>query len=104
MKKLITLPAILLFTTGLYAQKAKDLPEFGKVDKADLEMKECDFDKSAEAVVLFEAGELYCNMNNGVQMDLEKRVRIKILKDKGRDNADIHIRYHSYRNDESIKG
>ncbi len=71
---------------------AKDVPSAGKVDKADLQMKECDFDKNAEAVVLFDVAELYCNLNsNGADINLDRHIRIKILKDKGLKNADIHI-------------
>ncbi len=101
MKKLVTLTVIMLAVLCLQAQRIKDIPEFGKVDKADLQMKECEFDKAAEAVVLFDAGELYCNMD--LDLELEHHVRIKILTDKGRDRADVKIRYHSYRNDEQIK-
>lgn len=103
----LTLACLLAITT-LHAQKKEsDEPAFGKVDKADLEMKDCSFDPKAEAVVLFDVGELYCDINmqaNTITMDLERHVRIKILKDKGFDNANIRIRYHSYRNDEYVKG
>ena len=104
MQKLTTLSFFVLFSTLLWAQKSKDIPGFGKVDKAELEMKECDFDKNAEAVVLFDVGELVCIMNMGlITVELEHHVRIKILKDKGLDEADIRLPYHSYRNDEDIR-
>ena len=102
MKQLITLIAILPIAMLLRSQRNGDVPAFGKVEKADLEIKECDFDKKADALVLFDVGELYCDISNGVTMQLEKHVRIKILKDKGVDQADIKIRYHSYHNDEYI--
>jgi hypothetical protein len=44
------------------AQKLQSLPNFGKVDKADLVMKECSFDKSAGAMVLFEEAESFLNL------------------------------------------
>ncbi|MEP7163641.1 MAG: hypothetical protein ABI741_03050 [Ferruginibacter sp.] len=47
-----------VFCCPLFAQK--DIPAFGKIDKADLEMKECAFDKAAEAMVLFDIAEVYC--------------------------------------------
>ena len=47
--------------TNVFAQK--DIPAYGKVDKADLELKECAFDNAAEAMVLFDVGEVYCNLN-----------------------------------------
>jgi hypothetical protein len=103
MHKLLTLIVILFIAITLHAQRKSDIPAFGKVEKADLEMKECDFDNKAEAVVLFDAGELYCDISSSANMQLERHIRIKILKDKGLKHADIHIRYESYRNAEHIK-
>jgi hypothetical protein len=104
MFKPLILIACLAITIPLFAQKGGDVPGFGKVEKADLEMKTCDFDDKAEAVVLFDVGELYCDLSiNGSSMQLERHVRIKILKDKGKDQADIKLRYYSYRNIEYIK-
>ena len=102
MRKSFALIAMLGLALPVLAQKEKDIPAFGTVDKADLMAKECDFDKDAEAVVLFDAGEAY--LDNFGQVELVRHIRIKILKDKGLNAADIHIPYHSYRNDESIKG
>jgi hypothetical protein len=104
MNRKLTLLAFLIMPVSLLAQKGSDIPAFGKVEKADLEMKECDFDAKAEAVVLFDVGELYCNLEsvNG-DMTLERHVRIKILKDKGKDQADIHLPYEYYRNTEQIR-
>ena len=97
MKKLFFLSLYFLLAITLTAQKNKDgdanLPPFGKVDKSDLEMKACAFDDKAEAMVLLEDGQLDNLFNAGTQ--LNKRVRIKILSNKGLDRADIHIRYLS---------
>lgn len=79
---------------------AQKPPEFGKVDKAELELNTCEFDKDAEAVVLFDEGEFYYEVNFG----LERHIRIKILKDKGLERANIHIKYHSFGGDETVKG
>src|SRR5438874_1929650 len=62
MKKLTTLICTVLIAVTLHAQKTTDVPAFGKVEKAELEMKECEFDKKAEAVVLFDDGEMYCDL------------------------------------------
>jgi hypothetical protein len=104
MKKLSVLIALIGFSLYVCAQKGKksDIPDFGKVEKADLEMKECDFDKKAEAVVLFETGELDFLYGSGAE--LKKRVRIKILTKEGAEQANIHLRYVSYKNDEDISG
>lgn len=93
----------------LTASAQKETPAFGKVDKADLEMKDCDFDKNAEAVVLFDVGEVYCKMNtdgnpaNFLRTEFTKHVRIKILNNKGLDHANIKIRYLSEKNVEDIR-
>lgn len=102
MRKIIALIAIVGLTLPVLAQKDKDVPAFGTVDKADLQLKECDFDKDAEALVLFDVGEAY--LDNLGTIELQRHVRIKILKDKGLTAADIHIPFHSYRGDENIKG
>ena len=104
MKQLLTLTACALLTITAFCQRGKDVPEFGKIDKADLEMTTCEFDQDAEAMMLFEVGELYCTISSaGVNFDIDKHVRLKILKDKGKEWADVRIRYIGYKNDESIK-
>jgi len=64
-------------------------------------MKECDFDKNAEAMVLFEKGQTDFIIGRGI--DFERHVRIKILNDKGKDRADVHLRYFNWKNEEEIK-
>ncbi|MEO6549598.1 MAG: DUF3857 domain-containing protein [Ferruginibacter sp.] len=81
----------------------KDGLAYGKVDKADLEMKECSFDNAAQAMVMFDVGEVYCNIEGRLSTQLERHVRIKILTDKGFDKANIKIRYYSDHNIEDIK-
>lgn len=85
----------------IVAQKVKDIPDWGIIDKSILEMKACPFDKDAEAMVLFDAGELVADI--GGQIEFTRHIRIKILKEKGFEKANIHIPYHSYKNDESIR-
>lgn len=77
------------------AQKSKvtnpNLPPFGQVEKADLQMKECDFDDKAEALVLVDDGVLEFVYGSG--LELKRRVRIKILNNKGLDWANVHLSY-----------
>ncbi|MFM9908595.1 MAG: DUF3857 domain-containing protein [Chitinophagaceae bacterium] len=101
MRLILFFLAIVLLSPALFSQKDKDIPAWGKIDKADLEMKECDFDKEAEALVLFDVGELSLDESTG-SVELIRRIRIKILKEKGFDKANIHLPYHAYRNDENI--
>jgi hypothetical protein len=107
MKPLLLVTLMGLTSLFVCAQQPT-LPAFGKVEKSELEMKECAFDKNAEALVLFDVGEVYCGLNLNAVSDplttqMERRVRIKILNDRGLDHANIRIRYYSYHNAESIK-
>ena len=79
----ITIPFIflLIFTTPLLAQKGQ--PAFGKVDKADLLMTDCDFDKGADALVLIDYGNIYYDRgaagHSSFKTVFQRRTRIKIL-------------------------
>jgi len=64
-------------------------------------MIECDFDKNAEAMVLFDKGQLDYIIGNG--LDLIHHVRIKILNEKGKNQADIRLPYYSWKDDERIE-
>jgi hypothetical protein len=102
--RLIPFLAILL-PFNLLAQAKTPVPTFGKVDKSELLLKNCDFDKKAGALVLYESAKMYFDISNGVPYaELQHFVRIKILTDKGLDEANIKLRYRSKSNDESIAG
>ena len=45
---------LLLFSSHSFSQIRDSIPAFGQVNKAELLLKECDFDKNAEAFVLFD--------------------------------------------------
>jgi len=54
----------LLFTFGFLvlnipAVAQREVPAFGKVDKSDLEMTDCDFDKGAVALVLLSQADMH---------------------------------------------
>ncbi len=89
MKKIIFVTLLLLATLFTFSQKNKDKYVFGKVDKAELEMKVCDYDKAAEAMVLFDLGETFCYQDGRVEFF--KHIRIKVFNDKGKNQADIKI-------------
>lgn len=97
--------AVCLSVCGM-SQKKKgadpNIPLFGVVEKADLQMKECDFDTKAEAVVLLDDGQL--EFINGKGMELKRRVRIKILNNKGLEWADVHLKFRSEQNAQNITG
>ena len=96
--------AILFATLPLLAQK-KEFPDFGKIDKSDLEMKECDFDKDAAAYKLLDIGEVIYERSgkNFFRMRTSCRTRIKILKDKGFEEANIKLRFYSKQGYETIR-
>ena len=104
MRKLPILTFVMLISISLIAQKNKkteiNIPDFGKVEKADLEMTECNFDNKAEAMVLLDDGQLDYIPYSGIE--LKRRVRIKILNDKGLDWANVHLSYRSERNAQEI--
>jgi hypothetical protein len=95
---------VLLLNTILPVIAQKNIPLFGKIDKADLLITDCDFDKGAAALKLIDWGNTYYTRGNNGESTFktvfEYRTRIKILKQKGIAYADIKIPY--YNNDEKI--
>ncbi|HYC40049.1 MAG TPA: DUF3857 domain-containing protein [Chitinophagaceae bacterium] len=107
MRPLLFAALAVLLVVSSHAQKNKNkkaIPGFGKVEKSELELKECEFDKNAEAMVLFDACEVACVVSlNSVEFEIVRHVRLKVLQEKGRDVGDIHIPYHSYGATQSIR-
>src|ERR1700683_5466006 len=102
MKPLILALAI-ISATAAYSHKNVEVPVFGIVDKADMTMTACDFDKNAEALVLLDVEEVKCReYAYSVIVDVTRHVRIKILKDKGLDLANIKLPYLSRNKTESF--
>ena len=63
MKIHIIASLLLINSIATFAQK--ELPGFGKIDKADLVMSECEFDKDAVAYKLLDYGDVrYVRGNN----------------------------------------
>lgn len=84
----------MLCFTFIFAQK--DIPKFGDIDKADVQMKECASDKDAEAYKLLDYGNVqYLILGDKFNILTERRTRIKILKEKGIDEANIKINFYS---------
>ncbi|MBD0331425.1 MAG: DUF3857 domain-containing protein [Chitinophagaceae bacterium] len=99
---------LLLFSSAISQKSLHDIPDYGTIDKEQLLMKECDFDKAAEAVVLFDVAEVYCLFNPNSTLTpvfsaMQRRIRIKILNNKGVNNADVHIPFYSYGGEEKLK-
>jgi len=103
MKKTFTLIITIctfIFINRLQAQNQTQTMPFGKVDMADLQLKQCDFEKDANAMVLFDKCDLYFDSQYNVITEHHKR--IKIFNDKGKDQADIRIEFKGGHRDESI--
>jgi uncharacterized protein DUF3857/transglutaminase superfamily protein len=77
------------------------LPEFGQVTAEEINMKECDFDKEAEAVIIFD--DAWTDHDDDYSMLTTRRVRIKILNEKGLERGNIIIPFYSGNNFEFIK-
>ena len=76
---------------------------YGKVDMADLEMTSCDFEKDANAEILFDKAAVYFGATlTEISSDIHKR--IKIFNENGKDEANIKIEYFSGNRLEYITG
>lgn len=53
----------------------------------------CDFDKDAEAIVLLDKAE--SNYDENYRLITERRIRIKILKEAGIEQGNVHLRFYS---------
>ncbi len=71
---------------------ADKLPKFGKVSREELQMSTLPEDPDADAVYLFEEGDLkLMEGSNNYFIEREQRVRIKILTEEGKKYADIKL-------------
>ncbi len=105
MKRIVLLLIILfLFSIDSFAQK--EIPAYGKVNIADLEMTDCNFDKGAEAFKLLDVCNMYFDRGTAgftlFKTMYHRRVRIKILKEKGLSYANLEIPFYANNNDQKI--
>jgi hypothetical protein len=105
-KLLATLSVCFMVGTTCLAQKptpaAQPTMPYGKIDQADLELKACDFEKDANAMVLFDKGDVYYDQDFAITMERHKR--IKIFNDNGKSEANIRIEYYGGNRLENITG
>jgi hypothetical protein len=96
MKNILHLLFLLISFVNVVAQKK--LPEFGKIDMSELTMKECSFEKNANAMNLLRSVKIDFDDNVrswSSETTSEYRVRIKIFNEKGFSAANIKIPYVS---------
>ena len=101
------LTAIFAFLTSFTIAQTTPAPvptaqPYGKIDKSDLELTSCDFEKDANAEVLIDKGSVY--FDNDYNLNLEVHVRIKIFNEKANDVANIKIRFRPGNQYELISG
>ena len=91
MKTGISLMALLL-TGSLCAHAQK---KFAKVDVADFKTTVCAIDSSAAAEYIYRIGETeYYYAEGHFYIKTELKTRIRVLKDDGKDAANVAIRYY----------
>jgi hypothetical protein len=93
---------IVSFLSTLYVsgQDFEDLPNFGQFTGAEIDLNKCDFDPEANAVVLMDVAR--STYNDEYNLVTERRIRIKILNEKGFDKATVSILYYHKDNYEFI--
>lgn len=94
---------VLLCTTLCYSGFAQleDI-NLGIVLEDELKLKECSFDKNADAVILLDKAASY--FNDEYNLITERRIRLKILKEKGVERGNVSIPYYSNNGFEVITG
>lgn len=91
---------LFLFYGILTAQK---LPSFGKIDKAELQKKVCDYDPDAELEYLIDYAEVnYFASTSDFVNETKHRIRIKILKENGLNIANVRIPFYKVGNRQSV--
>jgi hypothetical protein len=89
--RLFLLAFQLIISSPAFCQTS--ISEFGQFSGAEFDMKECSFDKTADAVVLFD--QATSTYNDEYNLITDRRIRFKILKEKGIERGDIHVRFYN---------
>lgn len=91
MKRLLFCCCLATMVWGAEAQTP--IPEYGSLTTTEKNMTTCEFDKEADAVILFDKA--IADHNDENNLITTRRVRVKILKEKGIDRGDIQLYYYS---------
>ena len=96
MKKTIAISFLLFHITMSLFSQADYTQEAGKVTQYEMSMTEYEKDKDAEALVIYDLGKYYFQGDNtrGFLLRMEKRIKIKILKQAGVKYANFEIPYY----------
>ncbi|MDQ6814163.1 MAG: DUF3857 domain-containing protein [Bacteroidota bacterium] len=94
--KKINITALLftVFTSAFFVCRAQQqVAEFAQFSQQEIDLTQCAFDKDADAVVLFDKAT--AGYNADYNLITERRIRFKILKERGIERGNIHISYYS---------
>ncbi|MFT3823484.1 MAG: DUF3857 domain-containing protein [Chitinophagaceae bacterium] len=89
----------LLLLSGIFsvismlAMAQSQVPDFGNITDSEQKLKECTFDKEADAVIIFDKA--IADHNGDNNLVTTRRIRFKILKEKGIERGNIEIYYYS---------
>ena len=89
--KTTTLILSFLFSVISYSQM--DFPALGSFSADEISTKQCSFDPEAEAIILLDKA--VAGYDDEYRLITERRIRIKILNEKGFDRANITIPFYS---------
>lgn len=86
---------LLLFLSFAYGYSSAQEGEigFGTATTEEINMKECAFDNNADAVILLDHA--VAQYDDQYQLITERRIRLKILKEKGVERGNIRIPFYS---------
>jgi hypothetical protein len=86
----------------MYSLGQLELPPLGTVNLSEFDIKECSFDKTADAIVIYD--QAVSNHNEEYNLVTQRRIRFKILKESGIERGNIRIRFYSKDNFEFLTG
>ena len=101
MKKRLLLWNLYLFLSSICSFSQNSLPGFADYNPEEISLKECSFDRDADAVILLD--EAVTSYDDDYHMLTTRRIRIKILKERAVDRGNIRIRYYSKDDFEAIR-
>src|SRR5690349_5209526 len=83
--------SVLLSMTVAALQAQSTVPDYGVISDEEKTLTECPFDKEADAVIIFDKAT--SDHNAEWNLITTRRVRIKILKQKGIEHGNVEIPY-----------
>lgn len=91
---------LILLSVYQFGNAQTNVPEFGTFTQEEKDLQVCDFDKEADAIVLLDLAS--SDHDDEYRMITNRRIRIKVLKEKGISQGDIVIDYVHYSDFEFI--